>query len=51
MKMTDKENNNDVEFENHHDKNHKKRKSDTITIEVPRKLFMCPDVVTMIDRT
>ena len=51
MEMTDNENNNDVEFENHHDKNHKKRKSDTITIEVPRKLFMSPDVVSMIDRT
>ena len=28
--MTDKENNNDEDFVNHQDKNHKKRKGDTI---------------------
>ena len=30
---------------------HKRRKTDTITLEVPRKLFASPEIVSMIDRT
>ena len=45
----DKENNNEPEVDQ--DKNHKKRKSDTITLEIPRKLFKSCDVVSMLDRT
>ena len=43
------ENNNDRDFEP--EQNTRKRKSDTVTLEVPRKLFKSPDVVSMIDRT
>ena len=47
----DKENNNDVDFDTSKIKTHRKRKSDTVTVEVPRKLFKSPDIVSMLDRT
>ena len=47
----DKENNNDDDFDISKNKTHKKRKSDTVTVEVPRKLFNSPDVASMLDRT
>ena len=46
-----KEINNDIEFKDTAVENHKKRKSDTITLAIPRKLFSSPEVVSMIDRT
>ena len=46
---TAKENNNDRNFEP--EKTTRKRKSDTVNLEVPRKLFKSPDVVSMFDRT
>ena len=47
----DKENNNDVGFDTSKIKTHRKRKSDTVTVEVPCKLFKSPDIVSMLDRT
>ena len=45
-----KENNNDSEFDSD-TKTHKKRRSDTVTVEIPRKLFSSTEIVSMLDRT
>ena len=47
-----KENDDDGDFLTEQPRNsHKKRKTDTITLEVPRKLLASPEIVSMIDRT
>ena len=45
----DSENNNEPDFEQV--EVHKKRKSDTVSLDIPRKLFKNPGIVSMIDRT
>ena len=45
------DNNNDGDFVCQESRAHSKTKSDTIILEVPKKLFKTPEVVSMMDRT